>query len=407
MQPTEAVANVEIEPHSQEPAAPLTPDEPAPRSLWSLMSPASPPETTPVAVTEEDLEPFELVEELVTDDIPVEITADAPAEDALGDEFVFESSKGARPPSRGWQALGLGLSALPFAAAAWWGWWWPAMITAGCGFAALILAAAEWTASGPVNHRERRKVTAGALAGGLALLLGPYVFSPLGNAAREAHSGRNTQRHLQRMGAALNQFHEQHAAFPVGGTVTRDEVGRARGGHSWMAAVLPHIGEQSLFDRIDFSHPYDEPVNRPAMSTPVNTYFAAGGDRALNGGGLAVTHFAGVGGEIRSARGTAQAAGIFRAEKSVSRDDVTDGLSTTLAAGEINGPYPAWGDPENWRVPGKGLNKDARGFGNSAQNGATMLFADGHVKFFPNATDPDVLRRLCTRSAGDLTAGVD
>jgi prepilin-type processing-associated H-X9-DG protein len=143
------------------------------------------------------------------------------------------------------------------------------------------------------------------------------------------------------------------------------------------------------------------------MSTPVLVFFAAGGNRARTGGGFAVTHFAGVGGEVSTGRGEKPSAGIFRAGKPLTKEDVTDGLSTTFAAGEIGGQYPAWGDPENLRVPQLGLNKDPRGFGNAARTGAIMLFADGHVKFFPNATDPEVLRRLSTRNAGDLTTGVE
>jgi len=174
-----------------------------------------------------------------------------------------------------------------------------------------------------------------------------------------------------------------------------------------MAALLPFVGERLLYDRIDFSQAYDEPVNRPAMSQPVVGYYAAGGSRALNGGGLAVSHFSGVGGDVKSPRGETQAAGVFRAGKPLSAEDVTDGLASTLMAGELGGRYPAWGDPENFRVPGSGLNKDANGFGNTARTGALLLFADGHVKFFPNVTDAEVLRRLSTRNAGDLTAGVE
>jgi prepilin-type processing-associated H-X9-DG protein len=396
-------------------------EEAAPRGLWSLMgNKSSSPSVVPETAEEEEV-PFELVEPvesvLITDDenvdnvvepeIPIEITADAPAVDALGDQFAFDAEEERPRPTRGWQALWLGLIALSLSTTAWFGLLWPSLVTAACGFGAILLAATEWTAGGAVNQSERCKVSVGALAGGLALVLGPYLFSPLGHAAREARSGRNTQRHLQRIGVALEQYHQQFGSFPIGGTIVRDAENRSRGGHSWMTAVLPYIGEQPLYQRIDFAHPYDEPVNRPAMSTPVIPFFAAGGNRALNGGGFAVAHFAGVGGEVRSPRGETQAAGIFRAGKPLSEEDISDGLSATLAAGELNGNYSAWGDPENLRVPGLGFNKDPRGFGNAARTGATMLFADGHVKFFANATDPEVLRRLSTRNAGDLTAGIE
>ncbi len=397
------------------PAAPVLPtDEPAPRGLWSVMA-SRPAEAAPDPA--EELEPFELVDdtELTAEEdadlepleASITIAADVTPVDALGDEFDFTLEEAAPPKSRGWQALLLGLTALPLSATAWFGVLWLSLITAVCGFAALVLAAVEWTATGPVNRRERLKVSVGAFAGALALLIGPYVFSPLGNAYREAKSGRNTQRHLRQIGIAINEYHGGNGSFPIGGTVLRDHEGRARAGHSWMAALLPYLGEQALYGQIDFGEAYDEPVNRPAMSQSIPVYFAAGGSRALNGGGYAVSHFAGVGGDVRSPRGEIQPTGVFHAGKPLTAEDVTDGLASTLLAGELGGHYPAWGDPENFRPPGLGINKGQQGFGNATRSGATMLFADGHVKFFANDTDPEVLRRLSTRNAGDLTAGVE
>ncbi|HET6425457.1 MAG TPA: DUF1559 domain-containing protein [Planctomycetaceae bacterium] len=380
------------------------------RGLWSVMGAGS-ASTVPVdAVSDDELEPMELVDEtepLTVEETHLEIAGDPPATDALGAAFEFETGTTTPRLARGSQALWLGMLALPLAATAWFGILWTALPTAACAFGALILAAAEWTARGPINTAERRRVTIGAVSGAAALVLGPFVFGPLGNAAREARSGRSTSRNLQQIGTALLSVHDQAAAFPAGGTALRDNEGKSRGGHGWMASLLPFLGQQTLFQQIDFSQPYDEAVNRPAMSKPVIMFYAAGGNRALNGGGFAVSHFAGVGGDVVNARGEKQPAGIFRTGQPLTREDVTDGLSVTFAAGELGGAYPAWGDPENFRVPQLGFNKDARGFGNAARTGATMLFADGHAKFFPNATDPELLRRLATRNAGDLTSGVD
>ncbi len=411
-------------PEVTEPSGEVVEERSGPRGLWSMMPPG--PETVPAEsvdslpreplAEEEELEPFELVDEDAAalgetrgPDLPeasISIAAEATAEDALGDEFDFAPDEFVAPPSRGWQALLLGIAALMLSGAAYFGLLWVSLITAVCGFGALCLAAAEWTATGPVNRRERWKVGAGGLAGALALVLGPYVFSPLGNAERDRLSGRNTRLHLQRIGIAMGVYQQTFATFPIGGTTLRDHEGRARGGHGWMAAILPHIGEQRLYDQIDFTQAYDEPVNRPAMAQAVMGYYAAGGDRTPNGGGYAVAHFSGVGGEVKSPRGETQPAGVFRAGQPLTSEDLTDGLASTLMVGELGGRYPAWGDPENVRVPGAGLNKDPHGFGNAAHTGALLLFADGHVKFFPNNTDAEVLRRLSTRNAGDLTAGV-
>lgn len=405
MQPVEPVA----EPSSEAATPPAPHDEEVPsptRGLWAVMGSRGNENPVESPGDEESLEPMELVTDPGDQDT-ISITAEPTADDALGEEFQFDRDSSAPHEHRGRLALCLGIAAIPLAMSAWFGLLWTGIVAGTCSFAALLLAALEWTSSGTVHRTERLQASLGAVAGALSLVLGPFVFAPLGQTAREARSGRNTSRHLQQLGTALNQHHDQTHAYPAGGTIVRDGEGRSRGGHGWMAALLPFIGQQPLYQQIDFTHPYDEPVNHAAMSTAVVTFFAAGGNRAPNGGGYAVSHFAGVGGDVRNARGVTLPGGIFRSGSPLTQADISDGLATTFAAGELGGTYPAWGDPENMRVIQLGLNKDPRGFGNSARTGATMLFADGHVRFFPNTTDPEVLRRLTTRNAGDLTSGVE
>lgn len=405
MQPAEPVA----ETPSEVASTPASRNEEAPaptRGLWAVMGSQGSEDSVDAVSDDESLEPMVLVDSRDGTDT-ITITAEPTTDDALGEAFQFDIEVASSPHQRGWYGLCLGLAAIPLAMSAWFGLLWTAVLTAVCSFAALILAALEWTSTGSVSLGERWKVGVGAVAGTLSLVLGPFVFAPLGQTARDARSGRNTTRHLHQLGIALSQHYDQTHAYPAGGSIVRDAEGKSRGGHGWMAALLPFIGQQPLYQQINFTHPYDEPVNQAAMSTAVITFYAAGGNRGPNGGGFAVSHFAGVGGDVRNARGVMTPGGIFRPGSPLTQADISDGLATTFAAGELGGTYPAWGDPENMRVIQLGLNKDPRGFGNAARTGTTMLFADGHVRFFPNATDPEVLRRLTTRNAGDLTSGVE
>ncbi|MBC8115999.1 MAG: DUF1559 domain-containing protein, partial [Candidatus Saccharimonas sp.] len=229
---------------------------------------------------------------------------------------------------------------------------------------------------------------------------GPLLFSGLGRDLREATGQQATGKHLTEIGVALNRHHDQHSAFPVGGVFTRDAAGVVKGQHGWMTFLLPFVGEQELYQSIVQDKPYDDPVNRAAMGRDVVTYFAAGGDRAKIVQGYAVSHFAGVGGEIDDATGLSHV-GIFQRDEAVKKEEVTDGLSNTLIVGELAKTYPPWGDPENWRPIGRGLNKSVEGFGSAAGNGATFLLADGSVRFFNNQTDPKLLLKLSTRDGGE------
>jgi len=57
--------------------------------------------------------------------------------------------------------------------------------------------------------------------------------------------------------------------------------------------------------------------------------------------GLATTHFAGVGGLIQTEQGLLPT-GIFNKNSAIRIEDVTDGMSQTLVAGEIARALPAW-----------------------------------------------------------------
>ena len=308
----------------------------------------------------------------------------------------------ARAVRRSWIGLACGVAAVATSALAMLPQVWIGFLPSELGFAAIIMGYLTLTgaAAREMPNATRAASIGGMVLGTVGIFLGPLFFTGLGRDLREATGQQATGKHLLEIGVGLNQHHEQHAAFPIGGVFTRDAAGVVKGQHGWMTFLLPFIGEQELFRSIDQDKSYDDPANRAAMTRDVTAYFAAGSDRAKIVQGYAVSHFAGVGGEIDDAQGLAHV-GIFQRDEAVKRDEVTDGLSNTLIVGEVPGSFPPWGDPENWRMIGRGINKDANGFGNTTRTGATFLLADGTVKFFNNKTDPKLLRKLSTRDGGE------
>lgn len=240
----------------------------------------------------------------------------------------------------------------------------------------------------------------GMLLGTVGIFAGPLFLANLGRSLREATGPQMTRQHLQLMGEALERHYVEHEAYPIGGTFARNDAGEIQGQHGWMTFLLPYLGEAELYRDIDQSKPFDDLVNRNVMGRNVAIYFAAGGDKARIGDGFAVAHFAGLGGEIDDANGLSHL-GVFERDVAVKREEITDGLSETLIVGELAGTYPPWGDPENWRQIGRGLNKDVNGFGSYSGNGATFLRADGSVKFFNNKTDPKLLEKMSTRDGAE------
>lgn len=269
------------------------------------------------------------------------------------------------------------------------------------GFVAIILGYLVLTGSGrrELSLATRTVTLLGMGLGVSGIFLGPLIFAGLGRTWRETGS-TVTGVHLAQIGTGLDACYDKTGGYPVGGLFARDDSGTIRGQHGWMTALLPFVGEAELHRQIDFAQPYDAEVNRSVMGTSVGVYFAAGADRARIGNGFAVSHFAGLGGEVDDGSGLAHL-GIFERDVAVKRDEVTDGLSNTLIVGELGGTFPPWGDPENWRKIGRGLNREIDGFGSATGKGATFLLGDGSVKFFSNKTDPRLLLQMSTRNGGD------
>lgn len=270
------------------------------------------------------------------------------------------------------------------------------------GFGAIIAGYLAVTGPGrrEISATLRGVSIVGMLLGTVGIFLGPTLIAGLGRTLREANGQQGTRTHLEKIGEGLEKHYLQHDAYPVGGTFARTEAGVIHGQHGWMTFLLPFVGEAALHQRIDLGKPFDDLANRNVMGTNIPLYFAAGGDRSRIGDGFAVSHFAGVGGEISDANGLAHL-GIFERDAAVKRDEITDGLSSTLIVGELAGTYPPWGDPENWRKIGRGLNKDVNGFGSYSGKGAMFLLADGTVRFFSNKTDPKLLEKMSTRDGAE------
>jgi prepilin-type N-terminal cleavage/methylation domain-containing protein/prepilin-type processing-associated H-X9-DG protein len=189
---------------------------------------------------------------------------------------------------------------------------------------------------------------------------------------------------LKHIGLGLHNYHGTHSVFPAGGTF--DGLGRPM--HSWQTALLPFLEESALYDRIDFGVSWDHPANAKAFSTEIPAFLHPGHRRSEPGAGYAPSHYSGnalvLGGD--APRGI---------------EHITDGLSSTIHAGEAAARFRPWGDPANWRDLDLGINRSPEGFGGPSPGGANFLFADGSVRFLKDKIDPGVLKALSTPAGGE------
>ncbi|HSG73025.1 MAG TPA: DUF1559 domain-containing protein, partial [Planctomycetaceae bacterium] len=62
---------------------------------------------------------------------------------------------------------------------------------------------------------------------------------------------------LKQIGLALHNYHDSFGTFPPAYTVDAD----GKPLHSWRTLILPFVEQQSLYDSIDLTKPWDDPAN--------------------------------------------------------------------------------------------------------------------------------------------------
>jgi len=240
----------------------------------------------------------------------------------------------------------------------------------------------------------------GMFLGLVGIFAGPAYLNELGHSWRNRSTREVIEANLGSISKALSDYSIEKGSFPAGGTFTVDEEGLEVGMHGWMTKLLPYLGHMEIYDSIELSKPWNDDANSPPMSRPIPTFLVPSVPHEPTGRGFATAHYAGVGGLIQTEQGLL-ATGIFDKNSKVRIEEVSDGMSRTLIAGEIARALPAWGDPENWRTIEGPLNVRLSSFGNASGTGAHFLKGDGSVRFFSNKTSLDVLQKLATRDGGD------
>lgn len=83
-------------------------------------------------------------------------------------------------------------------------------------------------------------------------------------AARRVQCSNN----LKQIGLALLNYESAYGAFPPAHTVDGD----GKPLHSWRALILPFLNEQSLYEKIDFSKPWNDAANVEAYNKSPHAY---------------------------------------------------------------------------------------------------------------------------------------
>jgi hypothetical protein len=178
--------------------------------------------------------------------------------------------------------------------------------------------------------------------------------------------------------------------------VLRPQVdARGRLMHGWQTRLLPYLENGELHDRIDFARPWNDPRNREPMGTTCYIFNnPAEPGEPKNAAGYALSHYAGNG-------------MVMGANAPARLQDIPDGASRTIVAGEAKGDFKPWGHPANWRDARLGINQSPQGFGSPYAGGANFTFGGTETRFITNDIDPAVFRSMCDPADGGPAEATD
>lgn len=229
----------------------------------------------------------------------------------------------------------------------------------------------------PVNNRGLRllfRLCFAVMFFGLLFLLLLPARRSAGEAARRAQCVSN----LRQIGFALCLYEQEYHAFPPAYTI--DSSGMPL--HCWRTLILPFIEHVSLYNSIDLTRPWNDPVNGTAMQTSLNVYQCPSMSGSHNFTPYMVVW---------------SPEGLFHHGRSRTKAEITDDPASTIGVVETSEKHMVhWMEPkdmdesvwlnraavETWHHPG----------------GGNVLMVDGRVQFIKANVTTKSLRSLLTIS---------
>lgn len=298
------------------------------------------------------------------------------------------------------------------------------------------------------------------------------LLIPAVQSAREAARQADCKNRLKQIGLALHLYEEANGVFPSGyiyrgasakppPPIGSDSVGRFRTdapppgpqfqdnapGWSWMALILPHMGEASIHRKIDFGMNVAAPAAEEIRATSLSMYQCPSDTHAEDQflvldeinrpiGHAAPASYAAIFGSFGLINTDPDHGnGMFQRNSQNKVSDVKDGMSNTIAVTEraallARAPWAGVmtggtvrttpGAPVYTsiielspamalsRMGNRGLNSpfsEPYDFFSGHPGVVYFLFADGHVRNFTPSTDRDVLHSLATINGEEIVQG--
>ncbi|KAA1260470.1 hypothetical protein LF1_30100 [Rubripirellula obstinata] len=256
-------------------------------------------------------------------------------------------------------------------------------------------ASATKTKSKPAR-RDSKLISVLAATAVCSLILGSLLFAiirfggqtmaTLSNSREQTTSMRN----LEKIAAAMNAYAADHGTYPAPMTVNSNGTPL----HSWRVLLLPYLGEEDLYDRINLRLPWDHAENAMVMqySAPLVYQHPSSTN---NGFGSGPAYF------LITGTGT-----LFPPTGPLSPNDVTDDVTQTLLVVEGSPVTPpmSWAEPVDLpfsMMTGRLAGNPGSEPGGLLEGGVAAATVDGRGHFIRDEIAPADFLSLVTPTGGE------
>lgn len=226
-------------------------------------------------------------------------------------------------------------------------------------------------------------VAATALIGLLFALAFPAI-----SAARRSAQKSNSAANISKLAMAMLAYEADYGSFPPAYVADADGTPM----HSWRVLLLPYLGYDHVYERYDFSAPWDSPQNM-AILTWMPAEFACPADP-----------------DARTASETSYMvivgdASMFPGENSTTRNQIIDGPENTIMLAQTPASGVCWLEPRDLAMDQMRFVINGRPgveIGSNIPDGAYVATADGSTHFLTYNSTPNLVRAMVTIDGSEL-----
>ncbi len=217
------------------------------------------------------------------------------------------------------------------------------------------------------------------------------LFPPAVQSARDSSKRFQSGNNLKEIVKAFYRFHEKHGRFPA--LYSTDASGKPL--LSWRVHLLPYLENEELYRRFRLDDPWDSEHNRALLSEMPTVYRCP-----ETADDLYVTNYLAISSESSILIPPAQAMFGATTPLGISKKQVTDGTSNTIAIVEVSdGRACEWTRPQDFLVV---ADMPLNGLGHARDPKVFLTaFGDGSTRFLSRDLNLKTFLGLTTRNGGE------